>query len=106
MSKQPGGRREEIRRLLETGKQRGLTYAEIAASAGIAPSTLATWAWRIRRERKQDPARSARFVELVPEKDVNGDRVEITLVTGRRISVATSIDRQQLADIVTALESC
>jgi transposase len=43
-------RREEIERLLHRREREGLTYAQIAAIAGIQPSTMSTWAWRLRRE--------------------------------------------------------
>ena len=101
-------RRDEIERLLADGKRRGLTYTEIAAAAGITRSTLAGWAWRLRREaheREGAPAGEG-FVELVADARRESTRVEITLASGRRITVASDIDRQQLVHLIAAVESC
>ncbi len=103
-------RRDEIERLLADGKRRGLTYAEIAAAAGITRSTLAGWAWRLRREaheREREGASAGEgFVELVAGARTESTRVEITLASGRRITVASDIDRQQLVHLIAAVESC
>lgn len=99
-------RRDEIGRLLADGKQRGLTYAEIAASAGLARSTVAGWAWRLRREERERAPVGPGFVELVAAAPAESQRVEITLASGRRLAVASDIDRNQLAELISVLESC
>lgn len=104
----PSNRRDEIERLLADGKRRGLTYAEIARTAGIARATLAGWAWRLRREARERAGAVARprFVELIAPSAPEVGRVEIALPSGRRLTVAADIERRQLAALVATLESC
>jgi hypothetical protein len=102
-------RREEIERLLERRDREGLTYAEVARIAGIRPSTVTTWAWRLRREGRRPARRSGRqsFVEIVPRDcERDGARVEIELRSGRRVIVPAEVGPEQLTRIVRALESC
>lgn len=104
-------RREEIERLLERRDREGLTYAEIARMAGIRPSTMSTWAWRIRHEgrrtrRRQQDGRQS-FVEIVAGGGhSDATHIEIELPNGRRITAPANIERDHLTQIVQALESC
>jgi len=47
-------RRATIRGWLALREREGLTYAQLAARCGINASTLAHWAWRLRREIERD----------------------------------------------------
>jgi hypothetical protein len=93
-------RRDEIELLLERRDREGLTYAEIARMAGIRPSTMSTWAWRLRRDGRRRSAplkgRGQGFVEIVagaaPTQEA---RIEIELSNGRRVTVRPSCRPQQ-----------
>jgi transposase-like protein len=101
----------EIERLLERGKREGLTYAELAETAGLKRSTLSAWAWRLRRERRTAAPAPVddrpRFVELITERREAADgEVAIELRSGRRIVAAVDVDPARLLDLVRALEQC
>src|ERR1043165_6140493 len=98
-------RRAEIAQLLERGKREGLTYAKLAEIAGIQPSTMSTWAWRLRRERRErgEPEGGTEvpeFVELIGAGSTPDARVEIELRSGRRILVTPDIDSDRLARLI------
>jgi transposase len=104
-------RREEIERLLERRDREGLTYAEIAKIAGIQRSTMSTWAWRLRRERRRARGREHRqsqgFVEILTGGSTSTDaRIEVEVRGEIRVSAPADLDPRRLAELVRALESC
>jgi hypothetical protein len=102
-------RREQMRRWLELREERGLTFRELSERTGVAPGTLACWAWKLRQESAEpQPKRGGKsaFVELVP---VGGDavgRVEVVTKNERRLLVDASIAPEVLERLVSALERC
>jgi hypothetical protein len=110
-------RREEMRRLLGRREREGLTFVELAQQTGIPVGTLASWAWKLRREGGGSRAARSRghapgFVELVPGPEIDGDRVhgagafEVVLMNGRRVLVREGFDEERFVRLVQALERC
>ena len=96
-------------------EQRGLTFRELSAEVGVPVGTLASWAWKLRRESTPGPSGHAaadeRFVELVvtPSQATPapaGSRLEVVLARERRIVVSGPFDAEQLARVVQVLERC
>jgi len=100
-------RRDEIEGILKEGKRLGRTYAEIAAEAGVARSTLARWAWRLRREKSNDDRSEEKFVELVTApREEEARFVEVALRCGHLLRAPLDVDGRRLAELVAALETC
>jgi transposase-like protein len=101
-------RRATIRRWLALREREGLTYAQLAARSGINASTLAHWAWRLRRE--QETRDDGAFVELVPATGEvatsSRSQVVVELRGERRLVVDAAIDSASLTRLVQALERC
>jgi transposase-like protein len=100
-------RRATIRSWLALREREGLTYPQLSARSGINASTLAHWAWRLRREgeRRSDEA----FVELVPHepRDKPSPSQAVVVLRGeRRLVVDAAIDSASLTRLVQALERC
>jgi len=105
-------RREEMEQLLGRRERLGLTFKTLARESGVPAGTLAFWAWKLRQSALQrEPIAPActGFVELVPGPDVPSaveSRVEIVLVSGRRVVVPADVDEDRLVRLVRALERC
>ena len=98
-------RHEQMRSWLARREKRGLTFRELSLETGVPVGTLGFWAWKLRRESRDDEAPSP-FVELVVKKPESGDRLEILLANGRRVLVSAGLDEEQLVRVVRALERC
>ena len=98
-------RHEQMRSWLSRREKRGLTFRELSLETGVPVGTLGFWAWKLRRESRDDEAPSP-FVELVVKKPESGDRLEILLANGRRVLVSAGLDEEQLVRVVRALERC
>jgi transcriptional regulator with XRE-family HTH domain len=99
-------RRRTVERWLELREREGLTYQELSERSGIAASTLAGWAWRLRKERSGQPA--AAFVELRLGLLDGGsdDRLELVLRNERRLLFAEKVDPEVIARLAARLERC
>jgi hypothetical protein len=98
-------RREQMRTWLARREARGLTFRELSLEAGVPVGTLAFWAWKLRRESRDDEPAPA-FVELVAKEPESGGKLEIVLANGRRVLVSEGLDEDQLVRVVRALERC
>lgn len=98
-------RHEQMRSWLARREKRGLTFRELSLETGVPVGTLGFWAWKLRRDSRDDEAPSP-FVELVAKQPVPGDRLEIVLANGRRVLVSAGLDEDQLVRVVQALERC
>jgi transposase len=102
-------RRDQAREWLAVREREGLTYKALSARVGVPVTTLAHWAWRLRREAAQEPGTPTEFVELVPSSRAlisDTARVEIITRSERRVIVDAGIDVIALARIVLAVERC
>ena len=102
-------RRDQAQEWLAVREREGLTYKALSARVGVPVTTLAHWAWRLRREAEQDAGAPRDFVELVPSsRAVISDalRVEIVTRSERRVILDAGIDVNALARIVLAIERC
>jgi len=98
-------RREQMRSWLARRDRRGLTFRELSLETGVPVGTLGFWAWKLRRESRDDEQPPA-FVELVAKQPESGGRLEIVLANGRRVLVSSWLDEEQLVRVVRALERC
>jgi transposase len=109
------GARERWFRLVRRWRRSGQTAREFARGAGINPSTLAYWSWRLNREDRtgqqavsrhdwKSPAQQGSFVELIagPAED---RRSELELVDGRRLRVPPDFDAAALGRLLAVLGS-
>jgi hypothetical protein len=98
-------RGREISRLLAMRDREGLTYAELAARTGLAPTTLSWWAWRLRSE---EPA-TCSFVEIEitePESQTHADSgVSVRISDGVELRIDRAFDADTLRRVVTTLSS-
>ena len=105
--------RETWAKRVERWMDSGLTAKEFAAEAGLNPSTLSYWKWRLRAKRtaKRRPAtKSARramsplsFVE-VTKAVAAAEPFEIELGSGVRVRVPGSFDADALSRLLGVLE--
>lgn len=97
-----------IRRWLALREREGLTYSQLAARSGVNASTLAHWAWRLRRE--QEALKGDGFVELIPaDAPVSAalcSQIVVELRGERRLVVDAAIESAELTRLVQALERC
>jgi transposase len=109
---------ERRRRWSEADKQQivaetlapGASVSEVARRHGMHPSQLFTWR-RAAREGALNGC-GAQFAPVLvrserqhrPVESVAGDRLEIVLLSGRRIVVAGGVDASVLARVVAVLE--
>lgn len=98
-------RREQMRTWLALRKARGLTFRELSLETGVPAGTLGSWAWKLRRESRDEEHPSA-FVELVFTQPESSGRLEIVLANGRRVLVSDGLDEDQLLRVVRVLERC
>ena len=108
------GARERWTPLVRRWQRSGQTACEFAQAAGVNPSTLTYWAWRLKREsegskghgvtRQGSKAEVDRgsFVELVASP-VEEQRFEIELVDGRRLRIPTEFDAAALGRLLAVL---
>lgn len=102
-------RRQQVRRWLARRERLGLTYAELSRETGLAASTLAHWAWRLRGEEgraAEDGQSGSAFVELVTTEPAASRAVEVVLRGERRLRIAEDFDEERLVRLVRALERC
>lgn len=105
-------RRKQVEQWLALRDRQGLTYRELSQCCGLQPSTLAHWAWRLKREpRARDGC--PEFVEVVPSEspslgsaDGSATRVEIEICPGRRVIVDARIAPEHLDRILSAVARC
>ena len=106
--------RETWAKRVERWMDSGLTAKEFAAEAGLNPSTLSYWKWRLRAKRpataRQATAKSARhavsplsFVE-VTKAVAAAEPFEIDLGSGVRVRVPGSFDADALNRLLGVLE--
>lgn len=98
-------RHDQMRSWLAQREKRGLTFRELSLETGVPVGTLGFWAWKLRRESRDDEPAPA-FVELVAKQPGCGDRLEIVLANGRRVLVSAGLDEEHLVRVVRALERC
>ena len=105
--------RETWAKRVERWVDSGLTAKEFAAEAGLNPSTLSYWKWRLRAKRparaRQARAKSARgqvsplsFVE-VARAAAAAEPFEIELGSGVRVRVPGSFDAEALSRLLGVL---
>ncbi len=100
----------EKRELVREWDRSGLTSSEFAREHGISASALMAWGREIRGPRQvRSPRRSSdrriEVVEVRKDEESRESRLEITLVSGRRITVFGTWTPAQLAEIARALET-
>ena len=98
-------RPEQMRSWLARREKRGLTFRELLHETGVPVGTLGFWAWKLRRESRDDRPPSP-FVELVAKQPQTSDRLEIVLANGRRVLLSAGLDEEPLVRVVRALERC
>lgn len=86
---------DEARAALKAFESSGLSLTRFAAREGLDVQRFRFWQKRLKA------ARTPAFVELRPREP---DRVELVLRSGRTLRFASSIDREDLAALVRALE--
>lgn len=96
-------RATEMRALLLRNERGEATLRELAAEAGVHPSTLSWW----RRElKKTDATKTAvSFVELKVPAPAKSPALEVRF-EDFRISVPAGFDASHLADVMRALREC
>lgn len=95
-------------------KASGRSCREFASDAGVNPSTLAWWSWKLGRESEPESRSVLRFVELTGLDDAAaGDRVVETessrlvlRVDGYAVDVHNGFDGPTLARLLGVLEAC
>jgi hypothetical protein len=108
-------RRKQIEKWLARRRRLGLTYAELSKETGLAANTLAHWAWRLRREgrpltrARRSRKREADFVELrsaPTSRERSSGALEVTLGGSRTLRIPLSLDDEELARVLRALDRC
>jgi len=99
------GRRfwERVVREVERG---GASHAEVAARHGVLVSTLRSWVYRLRRERRgAAPAVRMLPVEMTQASEPASAAIEIRVVTGDVVAFGSRTDVAYVAKLVAALRS-
>ena len=88
---------------IEAWKSSGLSQRAYCAREGIAVSTLQWWC---RRLRGSGPGDAPRFVPVAVEatSDVRDEPIEVVLLSGRRLRLASPRNETELARLVRLLE--
>jgi hypothetical protein len=99
------GTRDAWRERVAQWRSSGLTAREFAARRAINASTLAHWAWRLRRESPGDAAAEASVPPMIEvlARPVTDERFEIEL-GGRCVRVPPSFDAAALRRLIAVLE--
>ena len=95
-------RREEIRELLAHRDRHGLTYRELAEECGSSVHTLTWWAWRLRRESREEVS----FTELDFPETRSGSGLEVEAPSGHVVRVPPGFDTSELRRVFEVLASC
>ena len=95
-------RREEMRRLLKRRERHGLTYRELGDESGVSVHTLSWWAWRLRREEREQT--SFVEVEVAESRDVGG--LEVEAPSGHVVRVPDNFDAAALQRVLEVLAAC
>ena len=116
---------------VERWKDSGLTSAEYAAETGINAKTLLYWSCRLNKESRQEtkpspaprkkpkPSKKPKpamaptqaiagavpFIEVVQQRSLADDRLEIKLRSGHRLFVPASFQVDVLSRVLEALEA-
>ena len=106
--------RETWAKRVERWADSGLTAKEFAAEAGLNPSTLSYWKWRLRGKRPATSRRAtargaARTVSPLSFVEVTkgvaaAELFEIELCSGVRVRVPGSFDAEALSRLLGVLE--
>lgn len=127
IGKDRDGRREaEWRRIIREHKRSGLTIREFCRRGKLTETAFYFWRSELRRreverregeqEQRRQPAHRVRrrqadaspaFVAVRVDEHsavAEGGRIEIELSGGRRVHVASPVDRRALADVLAVLE--
>jgi len=95
-------------------RRSGQTTREFAASIGVKPTTLAYWAWRLRREERDAPpqpggrargsgvATAQPFVEVIVDGPEPGGFV-LELGDGRRLRIPAGFEAAALTRVLAVL---
>jgi transposase-like protein len=91
--------REHVERLGSSG----LTAAQYAERWGVNASSLKVWRWKLGRESRQEPAKSA-VAALVELRAPEDQRVELELHGGQRLRIPATFDAVALRRLLDVLE--
>ena len=102
-------------RRVQRWRRSGQTTREFAASIGVKPTTLAYWAWRLKREARDAPppaggrapasgvASAPPFVEVLVDGPAPGGFV-LELGDGRRLRIPAGFEAAALTRLLAVLE--
>lgn len=97
------GRRfwERVVRELERG---GASHADVAARHGVLVSTLRSWVYRLRRERRAATSAVRMLpVEIAPASEPARAAIEVRIATGDVVAFESGTDVAYVAKLVAAL---
>ena len=97
----------EAVRVLNRADASGLSDARYAKKRGIHPSRLYWWRAKLGRSKrgsKKSRRKEEGFVEVRPAVSTPAAMVEVTLLNGRRVTVPTNVDPNQLGALLEVVE--
>lgn len=95
----------EAREVLEEQRRSGLSVAAYAKKHGVVSERLYRWRNKLEPSTLKRRGRGLRFAEVTAVSAAGGgDRFEVTLASGRRVSVPGGFDDDDMRRLVAVLE--
>ena len=95
-------RREEMQRALAHRDRHGLTYRKAGEECGVSEHTLSWWAWRLRKERREQTS----FVEVEVAESHAAGGLEIQAPSGHVVRIPEDFDAAVLQRVLEVLAAC